>query len=142
MVPLAGAAPAIVEILGGRADFGAYGPGEVKAHVESGDLRPLALMAESRLEWIPDVPTMRELGIDVVSETWRGIAVPSDTPDEIVRVLEDAIEKAVQDPKFVEFMNTQSLIIDYKNKAEFEQKINDDIKFLEPVIEIAKQQSN
>src|SRR5699024_1735916 len=49
-VPYQGAAPAITEILGGGADFGIYNPGEVKQYVDSGDLKPLAVMAEERIE--------------------------------------------------------------------------------------------
>ena len=48
-VPFQGAAPAMTEVLGGRADFGIYNPGEVKAQIEAGKLRPLAIMAEKTL---------------------------------------------------------------------------------------------
>jgi tripartite-type tricarboxylate transporter receptor subunit TctC len=139
-IPFQGAAPAIVEILGNRADFGLYNPAEVKAQVESGDLVPLAVMDEERFAGFPDVPTFREKGLDIVSGTYRGIAVPKETPEEIVAVLEDALAKAAQDPELVEFMNKSFLGIGYMDSEEFTKFIENDIKILEPIVEIAKKQ--
>ncbi|UQZ81263.1 Tripartite tricarboxylate transporter family receptor [Paenibacillus konkukensis] len=139
-VPFQGAAPAIVEILGGRADFGLYGPGEVKTHIDSGNLRPLAIMSDQRLEGLKDVPTMKEKGVDVIAMTYRGLAVPKKTPDEIVKKLETAVAKAVKDPKFIDFMNQSFAEIDYKNAADFKAYIDNDTKALVPIVEAAKKQ--
>lgn len=137
-IPFAGAAPAITEILGGRADFGIYGPGEVKAQIDAGKLRPLAVMADKRFDGLKDVPTLKEKGIDAVTGTYRGIAVPPGTPDAVVAVLEDAVAKAVQDPKFVDFMNKSFLGIDYKNAAVYKAFLENDVKVLGPIIEAGK----
>lgn len=136
-VPFQGAAPAMTEILGGRSDFGIYNPGEIKAQVEGGKIRPLAVMSEKRVEGIKDVPTFKEKGLDIICGTYRGIAVPPQTPDEVVKVLEEAIAKAAQDPKFVEFMNKSFLGIEYKNSADFKKLIEADMKVLQPVVDIA-----
>ncbi|HWR41919.1 tripartite tricarboxylate transporter substrate binding protein [Sporomusa sp.] len=135
-VPFQGAAPAMTEILGGRADFGIYNPGEVKAQIENGKLRPLAVMAEKRFEGLKDVPTFKEKGLDVICGTYRGIAVPPQTPDEVVKVLEDALAKAVTDPKFIEFMNKSQLGIAYKNPADFKSMVEQDMKVLAPIVEV------
>ena len=137
-VPFTGAAPAITEVLGGRADFGIYGPGEVKAQIDAGKLRPLAVMAEKRFDGLKDVPTLKEKGIDAVTGTYRGIAVPPQTPDAVAKILEDAVAKAVKDPKFVEFMNKSFLGIDYKNPVEYKQFLETDVKVLGPIIESGK----
>ena len=137
-IPFNGAAPAITEILGGRADFGMYGPGEVKAQIEAGKLRPLAVMADKRFDGLKDVPTLKEKGFDVQTGTYRGIAVPAATPDAVAKVLEEAVAKAVQDAKFVDFMNKTYLGIDYKNATEYKQFLENDVKVLGPVIEAGK----
>lgn len=137
-VPFQGAAPAITEVLAGRADFGIYGPGEVKAQIEAGKLRPLAVMAEKRFDGLKDVPTLKEKGIDAVTGTYRGIAVPPQTPDAVAKVLEDALAKAVKDPKFVEFMNKSFLGIDYKTAAEYKTFLEKDVQVLGPIIESGK----
>jgi tripartite-type tricarboxylate transporter receptor subunit TctC len=139
-IPFAGAAPAIIEILGGRADFGLYNPGEVKAQVEAGKMIPLAVMDDKRFPGFKDVPTLKEKGLDVVSGTYRGLAVPKETPDAIVKILENAMAKAAEDPKFVDFMNKAFLGIGYMNSNDFKKYIEDDIKILGPIVEISKQQ--
>ncbi len=137
-VPFQGAAPAMTEILGGRADFGIYGPGEVKAQIDAGKLRPLAVMADKRFDGLKDVPTLKEKGIDASTGTYRGIAVPPGTPEAVVKVLEEAVAAAVKDAKFVEFMNKSFLGIDYKNAADYKTFLEKDIKILEPIIEAGK----
>lgn len=135
-VPFQGAAPAMTEILGGRADFGIYNPGEIKAQVESGKLRPLAVMSEKRVEGMKDMPTFKEKGLDIICGTYRGIAVPPGTPDDIAKTLEAAIAKAVKDPKFVEFMNKSFIGIEYKNAADFKKMVEADMKVLKPVVDV------
>lgn len=134
-VPFQGAAPAMIEILGGRADFGIYNPGEIKAQVEAGKLRPLAVMAEKRLDTMKDLPTFKEKGLNVVAGTFRGLAVPPQTPEPIVKVLETALAQAVKDPKFVDFMNNAFLGIDYRDAAGFLALVQADMKALTPVAE-------
>lgn len=140
-VPYQGASPAITEILGGGADFGLYTPGEVKQFIESGDLKPLAVMATERYEGLDDVPTFQEEGYDIVSGTYRGLAVPGDTPDEIVQVLSEAVKEAVETEEFIEYMNESSLGIGYYDSEEFEELIKNDIEILKPIIEIAKKEN-
>ncbi|HWQ62076.1 MAG TPA: tripartite tricarboxylate transporter substrate binding protein [Negativicutes bacterium] len=137
-VPFQGAAPAMTEVLGGRADFGIYNPGEVKAQIEAGKLRPLAIMAEKRFDGLKDTPTFKEKGFNVVCATYRGIAVPPQTPDDVVKVLEDALAKAAKDPKFVEFMNKSMLGIGYMGPADFKAMVEADMKVLAPVVDIVK----
>jgi tripartite-type tricarboxylate transporter receptor subunit TctC len=141
-VPYQGAAPAITELLGGGADFGIYNPGEIKSYVESGQLKTLAVMAEERFSGFPDTPTFKEKGINAVSGTYRGIAVPPDTPDDVVKTLEKAIAEAAKSDKFIDFMNKSFLGIGYKNAEEFKSLVEADIEVLTPVIEIAKKQNN
>lgn len=133
-VPFNGAAPAITELLGGRAQFGIYGPAEVKGQVEAGTLRPLAVMDENRFASFKDVPTFKEKGIDIVSGTYRGLAVNPKTPEAITKKLEDALAQVPKDQKFIDFMNKSFLGIGYKNSADFKASIEKDIKVLEPII--------
>ena len=132
-VPFQGAAPAMIEILGGRADFGIYNPGEIKAQVEAGKFRPLAVMAQKRVDGLKDTPTLKEKGLNVFSGTYRGIAVPPQTPDKVVKVIEGALAQAVRDPKFVEFMNKSYLAIEYRSSVDFLEMIKGDMKALQPV---------
>ncbi|WP_026702966.1 Bug family tripartite tricarboxylate transporter substrate binding protein [Salibacterium aidingense] len=140
-VPYQGASPAITEILGGGADFGIYNPGEVKSQVESGDLRPLAVMADERFSGFEDVPTFEEEGYAIESGTYRGVAVPPETPDSIVATLEGAIQEAVETEEFQDFMEESFLGIGYYNSEEFKEMIQADEETLKPIIEIANEKA-
>lgn len=134
-VPNNGAAPAITEVLGGRGDFSICSPGEARAQVEAGNLRPLAIMSESRVPGLyKDVPTMRELGYDVVTGTYRGLGVNPATPDAIVKLLEEALGKVAVDPAFIDFMTKSYIGMLYKNSADMTAYIKKDIEVLRPVI--------
>lgn len=66
----------------------------------AGKVRMLAVAMEKRHPKFPDVPTFKELGFDIVSGAYRGIAVPKSTPEEIRKKLSDAIAKINADPEF------------------------------------------
>jgi putative tricarboxylic transport membrane protein len=68
---------AIVEIVGGRADVFTGDVSEALPQIEAGNLKVLAILADERIDSLPDVPTAAEQGIDVVGANWRGFYVPS-----------------------------------------------------------------
>lgn len=133
-IPFNGAAEAIPAVLGGHTDFTIAGPGELSAQIAAGQLRPLAIMAPERIKSQPNVPTFRELGYDVVSGTWRGIAVPKTTPDALVAGLEKAFAAAVADPDFVAFMDKAQLGVYDLPSDKFKQYIADDTKVIGEIV--------
>ena len=94
-VPFDGAAPAITALLGDNIDAVAVSPSEVQANVDSGDFKVLIVLGEGRSSVVPDVETAKEKGYDITVQGWGGFAVPKDTPDEIVNILVEASEKAI-----------------------------------------------
>lgn len=134
-IPYNGAAEAIPAVLGGHVDFTITNPGEAIAQIKAGQLRPLAIMSDARIDALPDVPTMKEEGFDLVSGTWRGLAVPKGTPQEAKDKLTAAFEAATKDPQFVEFMNKQGLGIHYLNAAEYKKFIADDTALMSKIVE-------
>jgi tripartite-type tricarboxylate transporter receptor subunit TctC len=137
-IPFNGAAEAIPAVLGGHTDFTIANPGELAAQVEAGQLRALAVMAPERIKSLPDVPTFKELGINVVSGTWRGIAVPKDTPDAIVSTLEKACAAAIADPDFTGFMGKAKLGIYDLDSTKFKTYIDDDTKIIGDIVKNMK----
>jgi tripartite-type tricarboxylate transporter receptor subunit TctC len=67
--------------------------------------RSLAMASEDRMSVLPDVPTFKELGYDVVEGAYRGVAAPPGTPDDIVKTLADVFEKVMKDPAVVKKMD-------------------------------------
>ncbi len=123
-----GAAGAITDLLGQHIDAVAVSYAEVANYVESGDLKVLAVMSDNRLESIPDVPTCKEAGYDVVLGTWRGIGVPKDTPDEVVDQLYAIFTEAAESDAFVEFMNNSNNVIEILDGEAFEERIASDLE--------------
>ena len=140
-IPYNGAAEAIPAVLGGHVDFTITNPGEAAGQIEAGQLRPLAVMSSERLASFPDVPTMIESGFDVTSGTWRGLAVPKGTPEEVVETLANAFKQATEDQKFIDFMNNAKLEIYYLDAAEYQEFIAQDTELMTGIVEeIQKQQ--
>src|SRR5262245_30746221 len=104
-----GAAQVVSNVLGGHVDAMVTLPAAVASHVQSGRLRALASLTSARDPALPDVPTARELGVDVSLEAWRGIALPKGAPAPVVALLEDAIRKTVESPEFAQ--GTEKLFV-------------------------------
>jgi tripartite-type tricarboxylate transporter receptor subunit TctC len=120
-VPSEGAAPALTELVAGGIDISFASLVENVSMLEEGRVRALAIMAEERSEQFPDVPTLMEEGIDWEVGAWRGITAPAGTPDEVVAVLEDALQTVVQSDEFVEFMDDSGFGIVWRDAEEFGQ---------------------
>ena len=100
-VPFA-ASPIMPSLLGGHVDVAVQFPGALAANVQGGKLRLLASLTAARDPVFPDVPTARELGVDVVLEAWRGIATPKGTPPAVIAALQEAIRRSIESPEFVQ----------------------------------------
>ncbi|OYU93404.1 MAG: ABC transporter substrate-binding protein, partial [Burkholderiales bacterium PBB5] len=96
-IPFGGAAPAVLALMGGHLDAVAVSPGEGAAHVASGKLKTLVVMADKRLRGFDNVPTLMERGSDLSIGTWRGLAAPKGTPAEVLAVLADTARKCAED---------------------------------------------
>jgi tripartite-type tricarboxylate transporter receptor subunit TctC len=97
-----GAAEVITSLLGGQVDAVVQLPAAMAEHVKSGQVRLLATIASGRDPAFADVPTARELGLDVSLEAWRGIAAPKGTPKAVIDTLEAAIKETVESPEFAQ----------------------------------------
>jgi tripartite-type tricarboxylate transporter receptor subunit TctC len=91
-----GGAPALQDLLGGHVPASVNPVSESMVHARSGALRILAVTGTKRSPFVPDVPTMREQGFDVVAETWLGLFVPARTPPQVVTALATTVADAVK----------------------------------------------
>jgi len=80
--------------------------------------RPLAIAAEKRMEVLPDVPTFKELGYNIVEGAYRGAAAPPGTPDEIIKVLANAFDNVMREPEVIRKMNENGFKIEYMGPEE------------------------
>ncbi|MBV7484789.1 tripartite tricarboxylate transporter substrate binding protein [Bordetella sp. BOR01] len=104
-IPYKGAGPALADVLGGNVEIMFSYPESVDQHIQAGKLRALAVAGQSRLDAMPQVPTMAEAGYpDAALEGWSGVFVPAGTPDDVVARLAAAIRQATEAPDVVASM--------------------------------------
>ncbi|MDP1952711.1 MAG: tripartite tricarboxylate transporter substrate binding protein [Betaproteobacteria bacterium] len=119
-----GLAQRMNSILGGHIDL-TDGNLTQKGKVDAGQLKFIAIATEKRSPEMPTVPTLKELGYNVVYSVSRGLLAPKGTPNEVLSKLEAACGQAVKDPAFVESMKKQGTDVPYldrKGYAEFLKK--------------------
>ncbi|MEI6161808.1 MAG: tripartite tricarboxylate transporter substrate binding protein [Roseococcus sp.] len=97
-VPFQGTGPAASAVLGGQVDLIPVPPGQVLDQGGGAIFRPIAISTESRLSALPETPTFREAGTELVFLGWRGIFLPAATPREIQAALEQALRQAMEGP--------------------------------------------
>lgn len=97
-VPYKGNVAGLLACTTGEVDFGTYALAPAIPIIQTKKVRPLAALTEQRLRPLPDVPTAREQGVDLVAVQWYGLLVPAGTPRPIVDRLVGEIHKAVQSP--------------------------------------------
>lgn len=134
-VPFEGGALMITSLLGGHLDFISCSYAEVYPHVKSGEFRVLAALSDERMAEAPDIPTAKELGYDVSIGAWRGLGCPKDTPDEVVKYLEDAFMEAASDEKFTEFMNNAMYPIVIEDSETFGKRIAEENEMYKQLME-------
>lgn len=95
-----GAAPAIVDLIGGHIQVALFDVPAVIGHLPTGKVRALAVTSNERVKQLPDVPTTTEAGYPGVnSDSWYGIAVPSATPPELIQRMNKLWVAAVRAPE-------------------------------------------
>jgi tripartite-type tricarboxylate transporter receptor subunit TctC len=100
-VPYKGAAPALIDLVGGHVPIGLTAPTTAIPHVKAGRLRALAVTSAKRSGALPDVPTIAESGapgFDIVQ--WYAVWLPAKTPSELARRIHEDIVRIVQSPEY------------------------------------------
>ena len=93
-----GGGPLSTDLIGGHVELGMASTAAQAQHVRSGKMRALALTGDKRSHTMPDVPTLKELGIDVVAHAWWGILAPAGTPKPIIDKFHAELAKAIKLP--------------------------------------------
>jgi tripartite-type tricarboxylate transporter receptor subunit TctC len=112
LVHLEGGAAQFKEIMAGNIDVAFDNVGSIVKRVLSGEVRAIAVLDDVRSKFLPNVPTMKELGYPtVISNSTRGIAGPKGMPAPIVAKLRDVLAKAMADPDHIKRLEDQGIAI-------------------------------
>jgi tripartite-type tricarboxylate transporter receptor subunit TctC len=113
-----GLAPRMNAILGGHIDLTDSNLTQ-KGKVDAGQLKFLAVATEKRLADAPNVPTLKELGVNVVYAVTRGVMVPKGTPADVIAKVEASCQKATSEPKFAEDMGKQGTFVRFLDRKAY-----------------------
>lgn len=123
-VPFQSGSEAMANLLGGHVQVVFLNPAAVKEHLKSGKIKAIAVGGEKRLldPVFADIPTFREQGLDVVCNSWNGIAAPKGLPDEVKNKLNKGLKKMFNDPEFQKNMENLGLQVNYLDPKESQEK--------------------
>ncbi|WP_447529344.1 Bug family tripartite tricarboxylate transporter substrate binding protein [Vreelandella sp. TE19] len=119
LVPFAGDGPSATAAMGGQIDASFNNVGIVYGHIQADSLRPLAVFAEERLDMLPDVPTLKEVGYDVVNGSSRGYSAPAGIPDEARDQLIAAFEELATNEEFLQQAQDRAFNVDIVTGDEY-----------------------
>lgn len=119
-VAFKGGGEATTALLGGHVDFVTGNPGETRAHVAAGRLRVLAVVGDKRLPVFPEVPTLKELGIDLggTFAVFRGFVAPADVPREAVEAYAAVLRKVMEAPAWKGYVAANDLAEEFLGPAQ------------------------
>jgi tripartite-type tricarboxylate transporter receptor subunit TctC len=137
-VPYKGTAPALNDLVAGHVDFIFMQlESAIKLH-EGKKARILAVTTSKRIAELPDIPTMEEAGVKLISDTWNAISAPPKTPAPIVAKLNATLLDVLKEPDLVARFKALHLLPGSTNPAETRAFIADDTRRWSEVIRAAK----
>lgn len=113
-----GGAPAVNDLLGGQVPLVVDTPLETIEHHRAGKLRIVALTGETRSKSLPEVPTLKELGINMAADAFFGLYGPPGMAPELTARISRAVADALKQPDVAERINTLGLVPAYGNSDE------------------------
>ena len=137
-VPYRGSGPALVGLVAGDVQFMVQSAGAVKEYLRDGRLRAVGTLESSRLETLPDIPTLADSGLANLNViNWYGVFVPQQTPREVVDTLEREMLTLPKNPDFVKKMKDLSFDPVVLGSREFTRMIHDERRQWKEVIKAA-----
>ncbi len=119
-VPYRGGAPLATALLTGEVQIGLADLPILLPHLRAGSIRALAIGHATRVPWLPEVPTMAEVGLaEVNTDNWHGLVARAGTPEAILARLAEAAVTAIKDPAVARLMYDQGALPGGNSRAEF-----------------------
>jgi tripartite-type tricarboxylate transporter receptor subunit TctC len=137
-VPYKGGGPAAQALLADEVQITRFGVGNFVGAIQSGRVKALAIHADKRSPLLPDVPTFVEAGLDYPGQAWWGLAAPKGTRASVVEKINDEFSNLFKDPKFIAYLEKQSVVAAPTTPGEFSKFLKDDRQAAEGLIKVAK----
>jgi len=125
-IPFEGAAPSVTALLGGHVDSVICSPAEVGSQVLSGDLRLLSIFYDERIPKFPNVPTLKEQGIDLSLLVWLTFGVPAGTPQDVCDTLVEAFKASYESDAYQSMLKSYGMEPGWMGPEETTQFVNEE----------------
>jgi len=128
---------AVAALMGGKIDASSQHPAEILSQVKAGEVRVLAVSSEKRINLWPNVPTMKESGVDLVFDQWRGIAAPKGTPPMVIDKMSTVVKKAVESKEWIDFAASVGTTPQYLDPVAFGKFVAEQDKITKEIMSAA-----
>ena len=133
-VPFTGAGPALVALLSGQIDAVSSGPATILQNIHAGKLRALTQWGNSRLELLPDVPFLKEEGLNVQYAQWAGLFIPASVPEAVAQKIRSAAKAVANEPRVRDSIYSAGSPVQYLDTPDFERYVQQDAKKMAEVV--------
>jgi len=128
---------AVAALMGGKIDASSQHPAEILSQVKAGEVRVLAVSSEKRIGLWPNVPTLKESGLDVLYEQWRGFAAPKGTPNDVTNKMTALVKKAVEGKEWADFTASVGTTPQYRDPESFFRFVGEMDKLTKEIVATA-----
>jgi len=137
-VPYKGSAPSLTALIAGTVQLSFVNPVAIGQHIKTGRLRALGVAGAKRSALMPDVPTMKEAGVEGVEvPLWYGLLAPAATPREVVRKLAAAVATATSSPEIRKRLLEQGAEPVGNTPEEFDRQLRDEVTRWAEVVKVS-----
>ncbi len=124
-IPFQGDGQVVAALMGNQVDMIVSNPGSAVDFIKAGKFKALAISSEKRLELMPDVPTLTELGYPLVLGLFRGVAAPGDISKEAADYYKAALRKMVETPAWkVDYLEKNKVLPAYIEGDEYRKYLD------------------
>jgi tripartite-type tricarboxylate transporter receptor subunit TctC len=134
-VPYKGSGPAALDLMAGHIDM-MLDTGSLN-NIKAGKLKALGIAADKRIPELPNVPTMKEVGVPMVANAWYGVMLPAGAPKDITEKVNVAFNKVLKDPEVRKSLQGIGAQIDGGSVAEFTKFSQSEIKRYEGIVKMS-----
>jgi tripartite-type tricarboxylate transporter receptor subunit TctC len=134
-VPYKGSGPAAVDLMAGHIDM-MLDTGSLN-NIKAGKLKALSVAADKRIPELPNVPTMKEVGVSMVANAWYGVMLPAGAPKDVTEKLNAAFNKVLRDPEVKQHLQSIGAQIDGGSVADFTKFSQAEIKRYEGIVRMS-----
>jgi tripartite-type tricarboxylate transporter receptor subunit TctC len=133
-IPFPGSPQAMTALIRGDVQIACLPAASVVSQMSTGRIRMLAVTSQQRSALLPDLPTLKEAGVDVEANAWNGLIAPVKTPEPVVAAVSREVAEALRDPGIGEKLKALYMEPLGTSPAEFKAHVDAEMKRWAPVI--------